>query len=53
MASFTALKAAAMGAADLTLLHHVKSTDRLPRRPPRRKRRRWIEDDGESQSRNA
>jgi hypothetical protein len=27
----------AAGAADLALLHHVKSADRLPRHPPRRK----------------
>jgi hypothetical protein len=38
----------AAGAADLALLHHVKSADRLPRHPPRRKGR-WIEEEeGES-----
>lgn len=35
----------AAGAADLALLHHVKSGDRLPRQPPRRRQR--IEDDAE------
>jgi hypothetical protein len=39
----------AAGAADLALLRHIKSADRLPRHPPRRKRWRWIEDEGESQ----
>ena len=39
----------AAGAADLALLHHVKNTDRLPRHPPRRKRWRLIEEEGESE----
>ena len=36
----------AASAADLMLLHHVKTADRLPRHPPRRKRRWLVE--GES-----
>jgi hypothetical protein len=37
----------AAGAADLALLHHVKEADRLPRHPPRRRRRRSIDGDAQ------
>ncbi|MPZ56274.1 MAG: hypothetical protein GEU91_07175 [Rhizobiales bacterium] len=43
----------AAGAADLALLRHVKTADRLPSHPPRHRRRQWIEGEGDAETTRA